>query len=89
MFDAADNTQLTLFMGQRPDPQPRRRLGRNERMALRLDQMADDAELEAESCRSRGDQLGERRAREQARDARRSAALLRAGPEGVARLLAS
>lgn len=89
MFEAADNTQLTLFAGRRPDPAPRRRLGRNEKMAIRLDQMADDAELEAEACRARGDQLGERRAREQARDARRSAALLRAGPEGVARLLAS
>ncbi|MCC6831627.1 MAG: hypothetical protein IT200_09805 [Thermoleophilia bacterium] len=89
MFEAADNTQLTLFAGRRPDPEPRRRVGRNEKMARRLDHMADDAELEAEACRAQGDQLGERRFREQARDARRSAALLRAGPEGVARLLAS
>lgn len=89
MFDAPETTQLTLFLGERPDPRPRARLGRNARMALRLDRMADEAELEAEALRSSGDQLGERRARERARDARRSAAILRAGPGGVARLLAS
>jgi len=89
MFAPSETTQLTLFAGQRPDPAPQRRVGRNERMAMQLDQMADDAEIAAEELRSRGDQLGERRARERARDARRSAALLRAGPSGVARLLAS
>ncbi|MFN8110557.1 MAG: hypothetical protein U0Y82_12045 [Thermoleophilia bacterium] len=91
MFDSDDTTQLTLFIGGRPDPAPRatRRLGRNARMALQLDRMADDAELQAERLRAHGDQVGERRERERARDARRSAALLRAGPGGVARLLAS
>lgn len=88
MFDHGDTTQLTLFRGQRPAPSGSRR-GRNARMALRLDQMADIAEAEAERLRGLGDELGERRAREQVRDARRSAAILRAGPTGVARLMAS
>ena len=48
-----------------------------------------DLEAEAERLRVLGDELGERREREIARDARRSAAILRAGPDGVARLLAS
>lgn len=91
-------SQLTLFIGQaEPQPAPPatgvprhgRRLGRNARMALRLDDMALQSDREAEECRRAGDQIGERRAREQARDARRSAMLLRAGPEGVARVLAS
>jgi hypothetical protein len=88
---APDSTQLTLFQGggARPAPAPRRRLGRNARMALTLDRMADEAEAQAERSRADGDQMGERRARERARDARRSAAILRAGPGGVARLLAS
>lgn len=88
--------QLTLFVGQTDPPRapaparaPRRRLGRNARMAVRLDDLARRADFEAEECRVAGDQIGERRAREQARDARRSAELLRAGPAGVARLLAS
>jgi hypothetical protein len=86
-----DTTQLTLFHGgaSRPSPAPRRRMGRNARMALTLDRMADEAEAQAERHRADGDRLGERRARERARDARRSAAILRAGPGGVARLLAS
>ena len=44
---------------------------------------------EISRLRGLGDELGERRAREQVRDARRSAAILRAGPTGVARLMAS
>ena len=84
--------QMALFTGQGagPAPRPRRaRLGRNARMALRLEEMAVQADMEAEMCRRSGDQLGQRRARERARDARRSAQILRAGPAGVARVLAS
>jgi hypothetical protein len=82
------DTQLNLFISQgRPVPMGRRRLGRNDRLALRLDEIADLAEAEAGQERARGDQIGERRALEGARDARRSAALLRAGPRGVARVL--
>jgi hypothetical protein len=58
-------------------------------MALRLEQLADDWEDQAVLEHAGGDQITERRLREQARDARRSAALLRAGPGGVSRLLAS
>lgn len=81
--------QMTLFThGSRPAGK-RTRLSRNERMALRLEQLADDWDEQAEHERAAGDQLSERRLREQARDARRSAAILRAGPGGASRLLAS
>lgn len=82
------DTQLNFFIGHgRPVPSGRRRLGRNDRIALRLDEIADRAEAEAGSERACGNDIGERRALEAARDARRSAALLRAGPRGVARVL--
>ncbi len=82
------DTQLNLFITQgRPVPMGRRRLGRNDRLALKIDEIGDLAELEAGRERALGDHLGERRALERARDARRSAALLRAGPRGVARVL--
>lgn len=81
--------QMTLFTrGAQPEAR-RTRLTRNERMAVRLEQLADDWEDQAEQERVAGDQLSARRLREQARDARRSAELLRAGPGGVSRLLAS
>jgi len=65
------------------------RLGRNARMAERLDRIADEAEREAVYSRRAGDTVGARAARDRAADARRAAALLRAGPAGVGRLLAS
>lgn len=81
--------QLTLFTHGAHPKMARRKLSRTESMALRLDQLADDWDDDAEAAHHHGDQLTERRMREQARDARRSAAILRAGPEGVGRLLAS
>lgn len=63
--------------------------GRNARMADRLDRMAAQAERDAAACRRAGDEIGVRRALEQARDARRAAALLRAGPSRVREVLAS
>jgi len=81
--------QMTLFTHAGHPKARTTRLSRNERMALRLERLADDWEDQAEQERAAGDQLSERRLREQARDARRSAALLRAGPGGVSRLLAS
>lgn len=85
----ARDEQMTLFApGGQPRPQ-RPPAGRNARMALRLEQLADDWEDQADEARTAGDQVTERRMREQARDARRSAALLRAGPGGSSRLLAS
>ena len=86
---AQRDEQMTLFTHGAHPTTARTRLSRNERMALRLEQLADDWEEQAEQERAAGDQLTERRFREQARDARRSAALLRAGPGGVSRLLAS
>lgn len=87
------DAQLPLFTGAGGSGASRRRrserLGRNARMALRLDELAEQADAEAEECRRAGDEVGVRRARERARDARRSAAVLRAGPPGVADLLAS
>jgi len=85
--------QLALFTGPGAAPPARGgrqpRLGRNARMALRLEELAADADREAEECRRAGDALGRRRAQERARDARRSAHVLRTGPRGVADLLAS
>ena len=85
--------QLALFVAPGGGTAPRSgrppRLGRNARMALRLEELAAEADREAEECRRAGDLLGQRRARERARDARRSAHVLRTGPRGVADLLAS
>ena len=81
--------QLTLFTHGAHPKVPQARLGRNARMALRLEQLADDWQDQADLEHASGDQITERRLREQARDARRSAALLRAGPGGVSRVLAS
>lgn len=83
--------QLLLFpgggsawQGGRP-----RRGGRNRRMAQHLDAIAAQAERQAAAARRAGDRIEAHRATERAHDARRAAALLRAGPEGVGRLLAS
>lgn len=81
--------QMTLFTHAPHPKMPRERLSRNAQMALRLEQLADDSEDQAAEAHAAGDQITERRLREQARDARRSATLLRAGPGGVSRLLAS
>jgi len=81
--------QMSLFAHTtRPAP-TRRKMSRNERMALRLDELASDWDDQAAEAHAAGDQLSERRLREQARDARRSAQVLRAGPGGAAGLLAS
>lgn len=83
-------TQMALFVGQADAPvRSTRRAGRSERIARRLDHMAAAADLRAEQSRAAGDRVGERAAREDARDARRSAQILRAGPSGVARLIAA
>ncbi len=58
-------------------------------MAERLDRIAEEAEREAVHARRAGDTIGARAARDRAADARRAAALLRAGPAGVGKLLAS
>lgn len=86
---AQTGEQMALFAHTaRPAP-TRRKMSRNERMALRLDELASDWDDQAADAHAGGDQLSERRLREQARDARRSAQLLRAGPGGAAGLLAS
>jgi len=58
-------------------------------MADRLDVVARRAEAQAAELELGGDPTGAREARQRAHDARRAAALLRAGSEGVADLLAS
>lgn len=81
--------QMRLFAiegGARPR---RRRTGRNARMADRLDQIAVVAEREEAAARRQGSDVDARRARERAQDARRAAAMLRAGPQGVGGVLAS
>jgi hypothetical protein len=81
--------QMALFAHTaRPAP-TLRRMSRNARMAIRLEELADSWDDDAADAHANGDQLSERRLREQARDARRSAQLLRAGPGGAAGLLAS
>ncbi len=86
--------QLCLFGGAddvppRPRPRRRRSASRNERMAQRIDELVWRHERHADACRRAGDVIGERRAREEARDARRSAQILRAGPGGVADVMAA
>lgn len=87
--------QLILFPGAEapaggaaPGARPRRRATTAAaRKAERLDQMARAAEREmAESYRA-GDMPGAHAARDRALGARRAAALLRAGPGGVANVL--
>jgi len=63
--------------------------GRNSRMAQRLDVLAAAAEREARAARRDGDAVSARRATERAHDARRAAAMLRAGPAGVGKIMAS
>ena len=58
-------------------------------MALQLELAAEEADREQAACRQAGDVPGARAARDRAADARRAAALLRAGRAGVGKLLAS
>ncbi|MGI9539441.1 MAG: hypothetical protein ACR2N6_04760 [Miltoncostaeaceae bacterium] len=69
----------------RPAREPVR--GRAARMAARIDRAARAAEREAVACRRAGDDVGFRRASEEARSARRAAAMLRGGPDSVEALL--
>lgn len=91
-------TQLTLV--STPEPvttsapaasrrRPRGRLGRNERMALRLDDIAVQSERDAAAAVMAHDDVTARELLERAGAARKAASLLRAGPTGVRDLLAS
>ena len=68
---------------------PRTRMGRNERMAERLDRIALQAERDAAAAVMAHDDVTARDMLERAQAARRAASLLRAGPSGVRELLAS
>ncbi len=82
--------QLILFPGGAAGDGGAPRVdGKNLRMAQRLDVLAARAAREAAAARRSGDHVTARQAAERARDARRAAALLRAGPAGVGRILAS
>jgi hypothetical protein len=56
---------------------------RNVVMARRMDEMAERCELEADLFERAGNPLAAAQARQKAADARRAAAILRGGPEGV------
>jgi hypothetical protein len=82
--------QLRLFSGggsgrARRGPRP----ARNIRMAERLELIARRLEREAGQLVLDGDEDGARESLRRARDAWRAAALLRAGSDGVADVLAS
>ena len=68
---------------------PRTRMGRNERMAERLDRIALQAERDAAAAVMAHDDVTARDMLERAQAARKAASLLRAGPSGVRELLAS
>ena len=82
--------QLILFPGAgrpaRCERPPRR--SRAARKAQQLDELAVAAEREAIEARRAGDPVSARAARDRAKGARRAAELLRAGPNGVADVLA-
>ncbi len=92
-------TQLTLVGAPEAPPphivrtgarrRPRARLGRNDRMAERLDMVAIQAERDAAAAVMAHDDVTAREMLERAQAARRAASLLRAGPSGVRDLLAS
>jgi hypothetical protein len=89
MRSSAAQGQLILFPGaDRPARRegPRRR-SRSARMAQRLDELAAAAEREAAEAQRAGDGVSARAAADRAEGARRAAALLRAGPTGVADVL--
>lgn len=92
-------TQLTLVSTPEVVPEtipstahrrrPRTRMGRNERMAGRLDTIATQAERDAAAAVMANDDVTARDMLERAKAARKAASLLRAGPSGVRDLLAS
>jgi hypothetical protein len=87
----AGAAQLTLVTPPAPARSaPRRaRPGRNARMAIRLEALAEAARREAGAARARGDEVSARAAQDRADGAARAAAILRAGPGGVGDVLAS
>ena len=62
---------------------------RNLAMALRLDQLAEDSDREAERAERAGSPAAAHLASERAAAARRAAQILRAGPAGVRDLFAA
>ncbi|MSO44194.1 MAG: hypothetical protein EXQ74_02615 [Thermoleophilia bacterium] len=91
-----ETTQLALISTvddvRVPAPPRRRsrtRMGRNERMAERLDAVAVHAQHEAAAAVMAHDDITAREMLDRASAARRAASLLRAGPAGVRDLLAS
>ena len=92
-------TQLTLVSTPEVVPEkitststrrrPRTRMGRNERMAERLDMIAIQADRDAAAAVMAHDDMTARDMLERAGAARKAASLLRAGPSGVRDLLAS
>jgi hypothetical protein len=62
---------------------------RNLAMALKLDQLAEDCDREAERAERAGSPAAARASAERAEAARRAAAILRAGPAGVKELFAA
>ena len=63
--------------------------GRSQEQAESEAPMPQVAEHEEAAARRQGSDVDARRARERAQDARRAAAMLRAGPQGVGSVLAS
>ena len=96
---AARAAQLTLVSSPEVVPEkiapaaqrrrPRTRMGRNERMAERLDLIAIQAERDAAAAVMAHDDVTAREMLARAQAARKAASLLRAGPGGVRELLAS
>ncbi len=68
---------------------PRTRMGRNARMAERLEMIAVQAERDAAAAVMAHDDVTAREMLERSQAARKAASLLRAGPSGVRELLAS
>lgn len=91
--------QLTLISTPNTEPgtiapaparrRPRTRMGRNERMAERLDAIAVQAQRDAAQAVMAHDDVTAREMLDRASAARKAASLLRAGPSGVRDLLAS
>jgi hypothetical protein len=92
------SAQLTLISSPEAAPvavarphrqRPRTRMGRNERMAERLDGIAAQAQRDAAEAVMAHDDVTARDMLDRASAARKAASLLRAGPSGVRDLLAS
>lgn len=64
-------------------------MNKNERMAGRLEAMADAYERGTERRERAGDIPGSRRASQEAKTTRRAAAMLAAGPAGIRELFAA